>query len=41
MPEKPNLVFLFTGEQRFDTLACCGNDRIRVPNVNNEVIASG
>ncbi len=34
MPPKPNLLFLFTDQQRFDTLACYGNDRIRTPNLN-------
>ena len=30
----PNLVFLFTDEQRFDTLAAYGNARIEMPNLN-------
>jgi len=30
----PNLLFLYTDEQRFDTLACMGNDRIDMPNLN-------
>ncbi len=34
MPENPNLLFIFTDEQRFDTLACYGNSRIRVPHLN-------
>ncbi len=29
-----NLLFLYTDEQRFDTLACMGNDRIHMPNLN-------
>ena len=31
---KPNLLFLFTDEQRADTLAAYGNRRIRMPNLN-------
>ena len=31
---KPNLLFLYTDEQRYDTLAAYGNDRIRMPNLN-------
>ena len=34
MPEKPNLVFIFTDEQRFDTLSCYGNSRIQTPRLN-------
>jgi len=30
----PNLLFLFTDEQRADTLAAYGNDRIEMPNLN-------
>ena len=30
----PNLPFLHTDEQRFDTLACMGNDRIHMPKLN-------
>jgi len=30
----PNLVFLFTDEQRFDTLAAYGNTRIKMPNLD-------
>jgi arylsulfatase A-like enzyme len=32
--EKPNLLFLWTDEQRFDTMAAYGNMRIRVPAMN-------
>ncbi|MHC4873612.1 MAG: sulfatase family protein [Planctomycetota bacterium] len=31
---KPNLLFIFTDEQRFDTMACYGNNKIRTPNFN-------
>ncbi len=32
--EKPNLLFLWTDEQRADTMAAYGNRKIRVPNLN-------
>jgi arylsulfatase A-like enzyme len=31
---KPNLLFLYTDEQRYDTLAAAGNTRIEMPNLN-------
>jgi arylsulfatase len=31
---QPNLLFLYTDEQRFDTLACYGNEQIDMPNLN-------
>jgi len=31
---KPNLLFIFTDQQRADTLRCYGNDQIQVPNLN-------
>ena len=31
---KPNLLFLFTDEQRADTMAAYGNERIETPNLN-------
>jgi arylsulfatase A-like enzyme len=31
---RPNLLFLYTDEQRFDTLAAYGNDQIEMPNLN-------
>ena len=31
---KPNLLFLYTDQQRFDTLRCYGNHQIQVPNLN-------
>ncbi|MHC4500620.1 MAG: sulfatase-like hydrolase/transferase, partial [Planctomycetota bacterium] len=33
-PGKPNLLFLWTDEQRADTMAAYGNTKIRVPNLN-------
>ncbi|HDS74929.1 MAG TPA: hypothetical protein ENN56_05230 [Firmicutes bacterium] len=33
-PDRPNLLFIFTDEQRFDTLAAYGNSRIDMPNLN-------
>lgn len=34
MPESPNLVFIFSDRQRYDTLAAYGNDWIQTPNLN-------
>ncbi|MCY3760217.1 MAG: sulfatase-like hydrolase/transferase [Gemmatimonadetes bacterium] len=34
MKDKPNLVFITSDSQRFDTLACYGNHQIQVPNLN-------
>ena len=34
MPDRPNLLFIFTDQQRYDTLACYGNDWIETPNLN-------
>lgn len=31
---QPNLLFLYSDEQRWDTLACTGNRRIAMPNLN-------
>jgi arylsulfatase len=31
---KPNLISFLTDQQRADTLACYGNDRVRAPNLN-------
>jgi len=31
---KPNLVFFLTDQQRADTMACYGNDRVHAPNLN-------
>lgn len=35
MPRKPNLLFIFTDEQRADTLACYGNTFVRAPHLNS------
>ena len=32
--DKPNLVFMFSDRQRFDTMTCYGNDWIRTPHLN-------
>ena len=34
MPKKPNLLFIFTDEQRADTLGCYGNGTCRTPNLD-------
>ncbi len=34
MPNPPNLLFIFTDEQRYDTLAAYGNVQIATPNLN-------
>ena len=34
MAVKPNLLFIFTDEQRFDTMKCYGNDFVETPNLN-------
>ena len=31
---KPNLLFIFTDQQRADTLECYGNTRVQAPNLN-------
>ena len=33
MPMRPNLLFIFTDEQRWDTLLCYGNEVVRAPNL--------
>ncbi len=35
--KKPNVVFLFTDDQRHDTIAALGNSEIRTPNLDNLV----
>ena len=32
---RPNLVFVFSDRQRFDTMECYGNDWINTPNLNS------
>ena len=34
MARRPNILFIFTDQQRADTMACYGNDLIRTPNLN-------
>ena len=34
MDQTPNLLFIFTDQQRFDTMACYGNHWIQTPNLN-------
>ena len=34
MPKHTNLVFIFSDQQRYDTMACYGNDWIKTPNLN-------
>ena len=34
MPDQPNILFILTDTQRFDTLACYGNSLIQTPNLN-------
>ena len=31
---KPNIVFLFSDQQRYDTMSCYGADHMNVPNLN-------
>ena len=33
-PDRPNLVYIFTDQQRADTMAAYGNDWIQTPNLN-------
>ena len=34
MPDRPNIVVMLSDQQRYDTLACYGNDWIQTPNLN-------
>ena len=34
MPELPNILFIFTDQQRADTMACYGNELVETPNLN-------
>ena len=34
MPSRPNLVFVFSDQQRYDTMRCYGNDWINTPSLN-------
>ena len=40
MAKKPNLVFIFSDQQRQDTMACYGNDWIQTPNLNKLALRS-
>ena len=35
MPDRPNVVFILSDQQRYDTLRCYGNDWIQTPNLND------
>ena len=35
--KRPNILFLFTDDQRFDTLSALGNDEIKTPNIDKLV----
>ncbi len=37
MPSRPNIVFIFTDDQRFDTLSAVGNPEIETPNLDRLV----
>ena len=39
-PEKPNILFIFTDDQRFDTIHALGNDQIHTPNLD-ALVCSG
>ena len=32
---RPNIVFMFSDQQRYDTMACYGADYLEVPNLNS------
>ena len=34
MPDRSNLVFMFSDQQRYDTMSCYGNEWINTPNLN-------
>ena len=34
MTEKPNIIVIYTDQQRYDTLHCCGNPLIQTPNLD-------
>jgi len=40
MPRRPNILILFTDQQRFDAMGCAGNSEIRTPNMD-ALAASG
>lgn len=34
MNQRPNILFFFTDDQRFDTIGAAGNDEIKTPNLD-------
>ena len=34
MPDRPNILFFFTDDQRFDTIAAAGHPDIKTPNLD-------
>ena len=40
MADRPNLVFIFSDQQRYDTMACYGNTWINTPNLNQLALRS-
>jgi arylsulfatase A-like enzyme len=34
MPERPNVLIIYTDQHRFDCLGCCGNPDLRTPNID-------
>ena len=40
MADQPNLVFIFSDQQRYDTMACYGNSWINTPNLNGLALRS-
>ena len=40
MADRPNLVFIFSDQQRYDTMACYGNNWINTPNLNELALRS-
>ena len=32
--KRPNIVFMFSDQQRYDTMACYGADYLEIPNLN-------
>ena len=34
LPDKPNILFFFTDDQRADALGCAGNPYIETPNID-------
>ncbi len=40
MQEKPNVLFFFTDDQRFDTIAALGNPEVKTPNLD-ELVGNG